>query len=637
MEAENRRSTLLITDSLREGSSRAHFSLSDEARNTERHHSWSSDLRLRHSRIAFVSAGTSKAEELTQVPQKQDTKKSDATVNGDSEGYSTDTKGESAARVLPPETAMSTMSISDAHRADVQMEGKTPKSSAFFIDVTGSDQPIHTGFPSPEIRRSSTPTLSDSSEEVILFAGRGTSQIDASMAKIGDHPCTHGTLRASDSLASTDHQDGRIRPSNPKSHNVTDLNEDTLKREARQDNRSDLRHLGGQRRRRRKRFRKHESEDEILDDYIANIQDTEERENVPGDSVLRQRDLAPLNAKQWMEDGESSLENLDFHKSDHPEEPWDSGDLQDFDGLSTSEEVVDSIDRVLSKRERPSGIQYLVVAMGYTTDDARWLPRGLLTAPGLEAKIREFDEGQAIARNLLEISSSNNSWESDDQLAPDPFESSDNTGNEIDLKDWKKQGIIDEQMARLLTKQEQLGWGSDELILFDGEEFDQSPINIAGSQLDGPSQRPSSRPTGFQSRHRMREPPSFRSATEFADVLDQDPYKGFDIMDQERPSLRRKPKGRGRMFESEISDSEPEQALEAAWDNDRTKKKIRKQEREELRTQGLLGKKGKKGKIDMKAKYGQGISMDQVKTEIREFLLSSMERYTPLNNWLLFY
>jgi len=32
----------------------------------------------------------------------------------------------------------------------------------------------------------------------------------------------------------------------------------------------------------------------------------------------------------------------------------------------------------------------------------------------------------------------------------------------------------------------------------------------------------------------------------------------------------------------------------------------------------------------MKAKYAEGMSMDEVKCEIREFLLSSMERYTEL-------
>ena len=60
-----------------------------------------------------------------------------------------------------------------------------------------------------------------------------------------------------------------------------------------------------------------------------------------------------------------------------------------------------------------------------------------------------------------------------------------------------------------------------------------------------------------------------------------------------------------------------------AWEKDRTKKKMRKQERQELRAQGLLGK---KNKVDLKAKYSEGISTIEVKMEIKDSLLSSLER-----------
>ena len=64
-----------------------YFSLSEEARYTERHHLWNSDLKLRHSRVAFVSAGTLSAEELTKAPQKN------SAVNGDGQA-----KGKGTAR-----------------------------------------------------------------------------------------------------------------------------------------------------------------------------------------------------------------------------------------------------------------------------------------------------------------------------------------------------------------------------------------------------------------------------------------------------------------------------------------------------------------------------------------------------------
>ncbi|KAL2009269.1 hypothetical protein VTN00DRAFT_7463 [Thermoascus crustaceus] len=108
-----------------------------------------------------------------------------------------------------------------------------------------------------------------------------------------------------------------------------------------------------------------------------------------------------------------------------------------------------------------------------------------------------------------------------------------------------------------------------------------------------------------------------------ADSLEEDPYYGFDIMDFNRPSLKKKTKGRRKALDLELSDSELELELERTWQNDRRKKKIKKQQREELRSQGLLGR--KPGKVDMKAKYSNGMSTDDLKMEIRTFLLSPFE------------
>ncbi|KAJ6009785.1 hypothetical protein N7522_004801 [Penicillium canescens] len=114
--------------------------------------------------------------------------------------------------------------------------------------------------------------------------------------------------------------------------------------------------------------------------------------------------------------------------------------------------------------------------------------------------------------------------------------------------------------------------------------------------------------------------PSFPSASAFADALDSDPYFGFDIMDFDRPSLRKKPKGKQAVPELVLSDSEFEIELQEAWQNDRRKKKLRKKEREELRAQGLLGRKS--GNPDLKAKYSKEMNMEQFMNELRSFLLS---------------
>ncbi|TEY85276.1 hypothetical protein BOTCAL_0014g00050 [Botryotinia calthae] len=90
-------------------------------------------------------------------------------------------------------------------------------------------------------------------------------------------------------------------------------------------------------------------------------------------------------------------------------------------------------------------------------------------------------------------------------------------------------------------------------------------------------------------------------------------------MDFDRPSLKKKPKGRkGKLILDDISDSEFKASMQSAWDNDRVKKKERKQEREVLRARGSLT--GKHGKPDMKARYKEGMSIEDVKEEIKEFL-----------------
>jgi hypothetical protein len=119
--------------------------------------------------------------------------------------------------------------------------------------------------------------------------------------------------------------------------------------------------------------------------------------------------------------------------------------------------------------------------------------------------------------------------------------------------------------------------------------------------------------------------PSFPSASAFADALEADPYFGFDIMDFDRPSLRNKPKGKHSIPDLVLSDSEFEIQLQQAWQNDRSKKKLRKKEREELRAQGLLGR--KQGNPDLAVKYSKEMNMEDFMTELRSFLLSSKTRY----------
>ena len=122
---------------------------------------------------------------------------------------------------------------------------------------------------------------------------------------------------------------------------------------------------------------------------------------------------------------------------------------------------------------------------------------------------------------------------------------------------------------------------------------------------------------------------SFASATAFADALEADPYYGLDMMDFNRPSLQKKGKGKKPpALDLMFSDSDLEAHLHQVWQVDRKKKKAKKKEREELRTQGLLSRHS--GEADLKVKYAKGMNLEELITEIRSFLLSSNTRFVGL-------
>jgi hypothetical protein len=66
-----------------------------------------------------------------------------------------------------------------------------------------------------------------------------------------------------------------------------------------------------------------------------------------------------------------------------------------------------------------------------------------------------------------------------------------------------------------------------------------------------------------------------------------------------------------------------EAALHIAWQKDREKKKQRRMAREQLRAEGLLGKNVDKN--DPRVKYQSGMSLDDIQTELRTFLLGTAE------------
>lgn len=168
----------------------------------------------------------------------------------------------------------------------------------------------------------------------------------------------------------------------------------------------------------------------------------------------------------------------------------------------------------------------------------------------------------------------------------------------------------DETLARLLSKQEELGMGSDELLLV-SDMVD--PTSYAGS-----SWKARARGKHLNPKVRGHVP----SASAVADAFDD-----LDLMDWERPSLQNQ-RNRGRRVQPPVfgaSDSELESSFHAAWQKDRESKKSRKIHREELRAQGLLGKHADPD--DPRLKYPNGLTSDDLRTAMRTFLLGSEPKY----------
>jgi hypothetical protein len=180
-----------------------------------------------------------------------------------------------------------------------------------------------------------------------------------------------------------------------------------------------------------------------------------------------------------------------------------------------------------------------------------------------------------------------------------------------DLVDWDdgqkdlEADMDDETLARLLAKQEELGMGGDDLLLYTS-----SFGNISNKTARG------KRPAKAGASRGLREP---ASATQVADALDNlDLADWSQLTGQTRKRRSKQPPNFG------VSDSEIEATLNTAWLRDRERKKSRKLEREALRAQGLLSR--NVDPDDLRVKYTSGMKLDDMKLELTSFLLGSAER-----------
>ncbi|KAL9129732.1 MAG: hypothetical protein Q9217_001890 [Psora testacea] len=653
----------------------APLSLRDEARNTENQQQESLPTSLRHSRVAFVSAGHSNAEDWTRtLPQgtkhDEETMKflaspSSTTLANRSQGEGPEIRGNQAAAQdngnddtdvtsdrFSPHQQMACMTLTETSQASVtpfesdnpmasggvkssqpdkNLEEEVPASNSLCAEANGFREFMPTACPPPQLRMSPSLEDSDVGEEEIVFTGRNTcsrssKSLLANSEPKANHDLAYGLVKATEVISSPrfptvldDLSTAYGLPYTAKgvgSKSFMQKEECTssakvIKRSSRKPTRS------GQPQGTRRQPRRAVEDDEILEDYIANMQVGEGQADYDMRPTESNRDLCGF-ARLRSEGAISISDQISIASS----VAWDSADIQDFDDFSTSSEDFGAVNEVLAKRERPSGTQYLVIGDGLVVDEARWLPLSSLVASEDTAiLIRTFEEEKAAKDYMLQGDNSDESLTDEAQIVLDVQEALDEIEDDRDLEERLKARMTDEQIAKLLSKQEELGIDSGHLTLFNGDEND----DFAEARFDRLKVRLP--PRTRKCKGKKRASLQFPSATAFAQALEDDPCHGFDIMNQERPRLRKRQKGRRSHLDFGLSDSELEQGLRTAWENDRGKKKARKREREKLRSQGLLGVKNRSNKKpDLKAKYPDGLNMIQIKAEIEQFLSSSAEQ-----------
>ncbi|CAL3971715.1 unnamed protein product [Diplocarpon coronariae] len=584
------------------------FTLQEEARNTERHSSfWNTDQRLRYSKVSFVSAGKFE-------PTKLEVNEA-ALANMTLEPPNSHREEETAEAEVEDIEQQQTEVLEKCTESSIKTSVEGDMFN-FIVDTRGS-QSVHTGLAPPRIRPVS-PTPSNSSEEVILFRGRNQQGKETSKSFPKSRPVAAPRAYPDsidtkirivedriESLEEVLHPGGASNSSVPQSptinyHNSTEAILPKFSKGR------------ASRTRRGKRAFGREQEDESIADYIANMD-----EDDPIFESFIQRDLRDPENEAW-EDTEVSSGEVAGESSQAFQGGWNRSDLMDLDELSTSDGVMGDVQAILSKRERVSGTQYLVVWEHQSTDEARWVPLTTLTSVTALIHVESFESEEKLAaesrgdgKDTNDSDASNLHGEDDEDDGGDEFDESDQDTNRRNIEQ-----MSDEKIARLLHKQEELGMGSGEILLLDAYEdaIDDGKEDMYLSESAYHSTMPKSKQVKAL-RGLSRAHGDFPSATLLADA-----YDGFDVMDYDRPSLQRKSRARKGKLIFDNSDSELEASMQMTSANDRLKRRKKKQEREELRAQGLLG--SKNGKVDMKQKYREGMGIHAVKEEIKKFLMT---------------
>ncbi|KAH0564865.1 hypothetical protein GP486_001745 [Trichoglossum hirsutum] len=575
------------------------YSLQDEARNTGRSRSpfWSSS-RLRDNKITFVSAGhfdakklmelessgaqstkntRSPAESLQEIaPQPNDSSEQTYTFensqpveeSGLVSGYSQDTGA------TPPGGSETVTEVyQDAH--------ETQSSSSDSVNSA------HEGLSLSPVRAPS-PTPSSSSQEVILFSGRNQ---DTGIAneQAARRPTSSGSAFAEsydqdvpDSVLQTSGDSAIIILTKSSSSEIAGSSERITPPS------------------RRKRGIRDREEDAAIADYIANMKEHGDPEGFLPGETYKLRELGDTDVGSWQEfepENEPLITEDQTAAKKYAVHGWATLDPHHPVVDSTPVNTLGDIDSILTKRSRPDGDQFLVQFKGYSINDVRWIPRASLVTETQLKHIAAFEGADGPEPGIYESEESGDTDEDREERR--------------DLQQYKVADRADEKLARLFARRDGLGTAFEGLTVSGNtdETSDEALVDDEGfaTVLGSTGNRVSQRRVDLS------------SATQIANA-----YDDFDVMDFERPSLKRG-KGRKAALPLNLSDSDLEAKLRSVWGKDRKKKAERKREREELRTRGFLDKYNATNR-NVRAKYSQDMTAEEVESEIYGFLVSDREQ-----------
>ncbi|THW11617.1 hypothetical protein D6C89_09404 [Aureobasidium pullulans] len=581
-----------------------YFSLRDELQSTEKHE-WTKESRLRDHKVSFVSAGSMAPLDEPVKLDKPILKKSQANVDQDRDlRNSEDAMAQMDINAQPPAAIPSLdgaeeieMDIDETVHLHAQItipiEESTPQQTSvpsppleaapmFFVDTAGDESLAFKGpksVPAPRARAPS-PARSSSSDEVVFRGRNGVTIRDDPPAVISKPVSKPAPKPAPKSSSKPATQPAQVNPQMEKFLKSLDNPPEWAKEMSEQSKaRNPSTHPGEQWPSMEQANGFADRLDQDLSGVHASRKSKKNRKKQ--NRIFRlEQDLEDELLRDYIEN--IAAEDMPTRRGLGGD---DSGDDTDdfFDGLLNEEE------------KDPDDVD--VTALEDEWED--------------ESDSEEDEEDDEDDDD--DDTGSEDSSELEERLAREEREQWE---DDADIRERRAQAMTDEELALLFMKQEELGIDGDDIMLYDDRfgDVDGARAGLANYSVKTPK--------GGKKKKGGRKSDNFPDATLMADVLEQDAYGGFDVMDYDRPSLRKKNKGRksGPLPEElGLSDSDLVEELQNQWANDRSKKASKKAEREELRQLGLLGKKNK-FKPDMNQRYTEGITMGQVRIELQDFL-----------------